>query len=139
MRSGVFLSALRKKPLINLISNGTFDDSSGWGTYLTTWTFSGGQVSCDTTTNAAILQDIGSKCVVGALYRMSITISGYVRGTPRAAMGGSANVVDLPAADGTHTINFTAGSGDTLFTLYSGYIGIGGAWTADDLHVYRVE
>lgn len=118
----------------NLVSNGTFDDATGWGTLPAETTISGGTLNAvATTTNRVVASSSG---VIEGLkkYSYSFTISGYVAGAAKLYIGSNTNSGEK-TANGTYTGTITADGGSTVGILF----GPGTTASVDNVSVVEVE
>lgn len=91
---------------------------------------SGGLLSCNSTTNARVLQ-AGVSISANTRYTLEIDVVSYTRGDPFIICGGAE--VYIPKSVGKHIISFTTTTAGPSFGVYSGRNAVGGEWAASRL------
>lgn len=96
---------------------------------------SGGLISCNSTTNARVLQ-AGVSISANTRYTMEIDVVSYTRGDPFILVGGVE--VPIPKSVGKHIIIFTTTTAVSSFGVYAGRNAVGGEWAASSLSITSV-
>lgn len=113
-----------------LVTNGDFSGgATGWTTNGTA-SGAGGTWDFNTASNIYVKQTISASA--GNVYRVTGTISNYVRGTPYVNIG-VGTIVYLPTTNGTFSLDVTAGSTDSDIRIYSGLPSVGGQFSLDNI------
>ena len=116
----------------------SFDNPSTWtvqpvGT--SEISVSGGLLSCNSTTNARVLQ-VGASISANTRYTMEIDVVSYTRGDPFILLDGAE--VYFPKSVGKHIVIFTTTGTGTSFGVYAGKNAVGGKWAASSLSITSV-
>jgi hypothetical protein len=115
----------------NLITNGDFSASTGWGVG-SGWTISSGKASVDTASTVGLTQSIS--VVSGNVYKVSLEVSDYTSGSLQPQFGGS-QVISQISANGKYVYTVTSSVTNTVFYLYA----VGDAeFTVDNVSVKQI-
>ena len=103
-----------------LVTNGSFDTDSDWGT--NDWNISGGSLNGSASTGIVFQNNLG--VVVGKTYKVVLEISNYTSGLIRFKVGG-ASYQNIASEDGVQEFYFVAATtaNNILFSVQSAYTG----------------